>query len=68
MINISRTSIFLTVDRWHVELVAATPRVLAVPMGVVFFPTTSVRSNSGVDGWNCNFLQHQALGVSHVEL
>ena len=38
MLNISRTSIFLTMDRWHVELVAVTPRVLVLAVGVVFFP------------------------------
>ena len=61
MINISHTSIFLTVDNWHVELVAAA-------CGCGLFSTTSVRINSGIDGWNCNFLQHQDLGVYHVEL
>ena len=63
MINISPTLIFLTVDRWHVELVAATPRVLLV-LAVLLASVLTV----GEDGWNCKFLQHQALGVSHVEL
>ena len=61
MININRTSIFLAVDRWHVEQVAATPRP-----GYCWYRLYYWRPY--LDGWNCNFLQNQALGVSHVEL